>query len=409
MSLVFVIADARLAGRAGPVDIGVANGRIAEIAPHIAADSPREDAGGCLAFGGFVESHIHLDKAWILDRCPICEGTLSEAIRLTADAKAAFTVEDVYARASRVMEMAIVHGTTRMLSFVEVDPRAGFRSFEALLKVRADYAFAVDLKICAFAQEGLTNEPETADLLAGALKAGADMVGGCPYTDPDPVAHVSAIFDIAERYRVPVDFHADFDLDPERAILPEIISQTEARSYGGRVSVGHVTKLSAMAPERVVGLVGRLTDAGVAVSVLPATDLFLTGREADRLIPRGLAPAALMADRGAVVSLGSNNILNPFTPFGDGSLIRIANLFANVAQLPRDLDLAAVFDMVTANPARQLGADYGIVVGAPADVVLIDAPDPVSAVRQVSPVVAGWKRGRKSFVRERPRLLKPAV
>lgn len=409
MALDFVIGNARLVGRDGPVDIGIADGRIADIAPHIAADVPREDAGGCLAFGGFVESHIHLDKACILDRCRICDGTLAEAIRLTANAKVGFTVEDVYARAARVMEMAIVHGTTRMLSFVEVDPRAGFRSLEALLRIKADYAFAADLRLCAFAQDGLTNEPETAAMLAGALDSGADMVGGCPYTDPDPAAHVSAIFDIAERYAVPVDFHADFDLDPDRPILPEIVAQTEARGFGGRVSVGHVTKLSAMAPEKVADLTRRLKDAGIAVSVLPATDLFLTGREADRLVPRGVAPAALMAENGIVVSLASNNILNPFTPFGDGSLSRIANLFANVAQLSRDEDLEAVFDMVTVNAATQIGASYGIAVGGPADMVMVDAPDPASVVRQIAPVVVGWKGGRKSFVRERPRLLKPGI
>jgi cytosine deaminase len=409
MPLDLVIANARLADRDEPVDIGVRDGVVAEIAANIAADAPREDAAGSLAFGGFVESHIHLDKACILDRCTITDGTLAEAIALTAAAKAAFTVEDVYARAARVMEMAILHGTTHMRSFVEVDPRAGFRSFEALLRVRTDYAFAVDLQICAFAQEGLTNEPETADMLARALEAGADMVGGCPYTDPDPVAHVSATFDIAERYGVPVDFHSDFDLDPDRSILPEIISETETRAYGGRVSVGHVTKLSAMAPENVADLVRRLADAGVAVAVLPATDLFLTGRGADRLIPRGVAPAALMADQGVVVSLASNNILNPFTPFGDGSLIRVANLFANVAHLARDKDIAAVFDMVTGNAARQLGVPFGLAVGSPADVVLIDAPDPVSAVRKIAPVAAGWKRGRKSFVRERAQLLRPAT
>lgn len=409
MPLDLVIADVCLAGRAGRFDIGVKDGVIVEIAPQITADTPCERAEGCLAFGGFVESHIHLDKACILDRCTMADGTLAEAISLTAAAKAGFTVDDVYARAARVMEMAILHGTTHMRSFVEVDPRAGFRSFEALLRIRRDYAFAADLQICAFAQEGLTNEPETAAMLGEALKAGADLVGGCPYTDPDPVAHVSAIFDIAERYGVATDFHSDFDLDPERAILPEIVAQTRARGYGGRVSVGHVTKLSAMGPKRVARLVEQLEDAGVAVSVLPATDLFLTGRGVDRLIPRGLAPAALLAECGVVVALATNNILNPFTPFGDGSLIRIANLFANVAHLARDSDIAAVFDMVTVNAARQIGVRYGLAVGMPADVVLIDAPDPISAVRQAAPVVAGWKGGRKSFVRGRAQLLKPAT
>lgn len=406
MTLDLVIAGARLAGRPDAVDIGFRAGRIAEIAPSISADAPREDAGGALAFPGFVETHIHLDKACILDRCPICEGTLAEAIALTARAKAGFTVEDVHARATRAIEMAILHGTTRMRSFVEVDPRAGYRSLEALVRIKAEYAFAVDLEICAFAQEGLTNEPATAAMLCHALENGADSVGGCPYTDPDPVAHVRAIFDISARYGVAVDFHADFDLDPANSILPEIIAQTEARGMGGRVSVGHATKLSAMAPEQVATLGTRLAGAGVALTVLPATDLFLTGRDSDRLVPRGIAPAAALAVRGVITSIGSNNILNPFTPFGDASLIRVANLFANVTHLARDDDLEAVFGMITSDAARLLQAPHALEVGGVADVVLIDAPNPVAAVRGIAPVLAGWKNGRKSFERARPVLLR---
>ena len=407
MSLDLVIANARLADRPEPVDIGIGGDLIVEIAPAIDAEAPREDAGRRLVFGGFVETHIHLDKALILDRCPICEGTLSEAIALTAGAKAGFTVEDVLKRASLVVEMAILQGTTRMRSFVEVDPRAGFRSLEALLEVRRDYAWAIDMELCAFAQEGLTNEPATPPMLDRALASGATVIGGCPYTDPDPVAHVSAIFDLAEKYGVDVDFHADFDLDPEDSILPEIIAQTRARGFAGRVSTGHVTKLSAMTPTAVAEMADQLAEAGVAVTVLPATDLFLMGRDADRLVPRGIAPARELAARGVVVSLASNNILNPFTPFGDGSLNRIANLYANAAQLSRDADIAAAFGMVTSDAARLLRAPHGIEVGHAADLALIDAPDPATAVRTVAPVLAGWKRGRKSFTRERAVLHEP--
>jgi cytosine deaminase len=354
-----------------------------------------------------VESHIHLDKACILDRCAIEEGTLAEAFTTTAAAKADFTEADVYARAARVVEMAETHGTTRMRTFVEVDPRAGLRSFEAIRKVKADYAFAVDIEICAFAQEGLTNEPETAGLLDQALRAGADLVGGCPYTDPDPAAHIAAIFDLAERHAVDVDFHADFDLDPEGSALPRIVAETRARGYGGRVSLGHVTKLSAMHPEAVADMAAQLAEAGVAATVLPATDLFLLGREAERLVPRGLAPAQLLRNAGVVTSVASNNILTPFTPFGDASLGRMANLYANVAHLSRDEDMRAAFDMVTADAARLMNAPYGLTVGAAADIVLIDAPDPVAAVRQIAPALAGWKHGRKSFVRPRAELIRP--
>lgn len=402
-----IIGGARLPARPAPVDIGIAGGRVAAIAPRLEADAPREEAGGRLVFGGFVDTHIHLDKAGILGRCPICEGTLKEAIALTARAKADFTEEDIRARASRVVEKAILHGTNRMRSFVEVDPRVGFRGLEAVERVKADYAFAIDIDICAFAQEGTTQEPETLAMLKRALAAGADSVGGCPYTDIDPAAHVGAIFDIAEEAGVAVDFHADFDLSPENSILPEIARQAKARGYGGRVSVGHVTKLSAMAPEAVDETAALLAEAGVAVAVLPATELFLTGREHDRLVPRGLAPAERLRRAGVVVTVATNNVLNPFTPYGDASLMRMANLHANVAQLARDEELAAAFDMVSSAGARLLGAPHGLEVGATADIVLVDADDPASAVREVAPMLAGWKNGVKTFVRRPAELLRP--
>jgi cytosine deaminase len=163
-----------------------------------------------------------------------------------------------------------------------------------------------------------------------------------------------------------------------------------------------------MEPEEVKRLAGALAAAGIAVTILPATDLFLTGRGAGKLAPRGLAPGALLAANGVTVSLSSNNILNPFTPYGDGSLIRVANIFANVAQLASDPQIEAVYAMISTAASRQLGAPCAISAGQPADIVLVDAPDAVSAIRTVAPVLAGWKRGRQSFRRERAELLFPA-
>jgi cytosine deaminase len=398
MALDLIISNARLAGWDIPVEIGIAAGRIAEIAPVIASTAPRDDAGGALAFGGFVECHIHLDKAGILGRCPICQGTLKEAVALTAKAKASFTVADVRERATKVVEQAILHGTTRLRSFVEIDPRAGFRSFEALLEVQRDHAWAIDIALCAFAQEGLTQEMATYAMHDEALGAGAALIGGCPYTDPDPVAHVGLIFDLAEKHGTAVDFHADFDLDPANSILPEIIRQTRDRGFSGQVAVGHVTKLAAMPPAALDRLGADLAAAGITVTALPATDLFILG---------SLAPLQRLRELGVEVTLGSNNILNPFTPYGDASLLRIANLYANTAQLARDADLAAAFDMVTAAPARLLGSSPAITIGAPADIVLIDAPDAAMAVRTVAPVFAGYKRGVRTFTRPRPLLHVP--
>jgi cytosine deaminase len=407
VSLDFIIAGVHIAGVPDLVDIGIAAGRIAAIGPMISSDAPRREGLGCFACAGLVESHIHLDKAGILGRCSICEGTLAEAVRETAKAKAGFTAEDVYLRAVKVLEGAILHGTTALRTFVEIDPRAGFRSFEAVSKLKADYAWAIDIEICAFAQEGLTQEPETEGMIARALTEGADLVGGCPYTDPDPQAHISRIFDLADKYGTSADFHLDFDLNPEKSDLPFVIAETARRNYGGRVSVGHVTKLSALPPEEVQVIGRRLADAGIGLTVLPATDLFLNGRDRDHLVPRGIAPALDLRKQGVTTSIATNNVLNPFTPYGDASLIRMANLYANAAQASRDEDIEAIFSMVSDSAARLIGREYGLEVGMPADIVLFDAPSAVAAVREVRPALAGWKNGRKTFERPRGRLLRP--
>lgn len=403
-----VLRNLRLTDSPEPTDIAIRHGRIAEMGARLVCDGvPEEDCGGAFAFPGFVETHIHLDKAGILGRCNICEGTLAEAVRETAKAKAAFTEEDVYARAERVLEKAIAAGTTRMRTFVEVDPRAGLRSFEALKRLRANYAFAIDLEICAFAQEGLTNEHETVLLLEHALVNGADLVGGAPYVDPDPAGQIRMIFDLAERHGVAVDFHLDFDLDPARTNLPAVIAETVERGFQGRVSIGHVTNLSAMAPEDVLAIARSLKAAGIALTVLPATDMFLNGRAHDRLVPRGIAPAHVLAAEGVTVSIATNNVLNPFTPFGDASLIRMANFYANAAQISRDADIAATFDMVSGGAASLLGQEYALAVGALADIVLLDCSNPLEAVREIARPLKGWKRGRKSFDNGRPKIFRP--
>lgn len=403
----FVLRNARIVTGGDSIDIGVENGRIAAMAPNLGAAASERDAAGRLAFPGFVDCHIHLDKACILDRCAICEGTLAEAVRETARAKAAFTEEDVYARAAHLVERAILQGTMLLRTFVEVDPRASLRSLAAIRRIKLDYAFSIGIEICAFAQEGLTQEPETEQLLRQALADGADLVGGCPYTDPDPAEHVRRIFDLAEHFGTPVDFHADFDLDPNGSALPLIIAETERRGFAGRVSVGHATKLSALEPNAVEAMARRLAETGIAVTVLPATDLFLTGRDARRLVPRGVAPAHLLRQFGVTATIATNNVLNPFTPFGDASLIRMANLYANVAQLARDEEMEAVFAMVSADAARLMGRDHGLRIGGPADFVLLDAARPAAAVREVAAPLASWRGGHLIMERPAGRIVRP--
>jgi cytosine deaminase len=405
LAIDLVIRNARLPNDGIATDIGIEIGRIAAIAPRIVCDAPEFDAGGRLVCSGLVETHIHLDKAGIVGRCAICAGTLSEAVSETAKAKAAFTEEDVYIRASAVVEKAILQGTNRMRTFVEIDPRAGFRSFESIKRVKANFAWAINIEICAFVQEGLTNEPETEVMLELALRSGADLVGGCPYTDPEPGEHIRRIFDLAARFDARVDFHLDFDLEPSESHLPAVIAETVRRRYQGRVSVGHVTKLSATPPEELDALTVALSEAGVAVTALPATDLYLNGRDYGRLIPRGVAPIHRLAAQGVVATIATNNVMNPFTPFGDASLMRMANLYANVAQIGSPAELGRVFGMITDMALKLMGKEHvGVKVGAPADIVIFDASSGADGVATIAPAIAGWKNGRRTFFRPPPQL-----
>jgi cytosine deaminase len=402
-----IFRNTLLRSSAAPVDIGVKGGRIAAIEPQLACEAVEVDVGGRLALPGFVDTHIHLDKACLLGRCGHNHGSVSDAIRAVAGMKKDFTVEDVYARGAKVLERAIVHGTTRMRTHVEIDPRIALRGFEAVKALKRDYAWAIDLSLCVFPQEGLTNDPGSEELLVQALRDGGEAIGGCPYMDTDPNAHLERIFNLAQEFDVDVDLHLDFDLDPSWWHLDEVCRQTERRNYGGRVAIGHATKLSALPPERMKAATAQLAKSGVAVTVLPATDLYLMGREATHNVPRGLTLAHKLAGDGVLCSVATNNVLNPFTPFGDASLLRMANFYANVAHASVS-DFDTCLDLVTELPARLMNlSDYGIKVGNPADLVVLETQDSRFAIAELPDIVMGFKAGRQTFERQRPTLFGP--
>lgn len=408
MNFDHILRNVRIAGRDGPCDIGWRDGRIAAIENKLVCDALSADAGGRLAVPGFVDTHIHLDKSCILGRCNCREGTLAEAIAETAAAKKTFTEDDVYARAKRTLEKAILQGTTHMRTHVEVDPRIGLTSFSAIQRLKSDYAFAIDLQICVFPQEGMLNDPGTEELLVEACEQGADVIGGCPYTDSDPDGQIARIFDNAKRFDIDIDFHLDFDLDPSAMSLHEVCRQTVARGWDGRVAIGHVTKLSALGAAQLNEIADLLARSGVALTALPATDLFLMGREHEHSVPRGVTPVHRLIERGVNGSLATNNVLNPFTPFGDCSLIRMANFYANVAQIGRPIDMELCLSLVTERPATLMNLrDYGLAVGKAADLVVLDCEDSASAVAEIVQPLMVFKRGRMTVKRDAARLLHP--
>jgi cytosine deaminase len=377
-----VISACRLAPAGQPADIGIRRGRIAALGDLTGAPArQRLEGAGRLVVPGFVDAHVHLDKAYLLDRAPSREGTLAEAIRVTAEIKRTFTVEDVQARARRLLDRAVALGTTAMRGHVEVDPIVGLLGIEAVLPLRAEYADRLDLQLCAFAQEGILQAPGTEALLREALRAGADLVGGCPYNDTDGAAHIDRVFALAREFDCDVDFHADFADEPVHRHVEVIVDRTERHGWQGRVAIGHLTELAACDEVELARIARRLHAARVAVITLPATDLYLMGRRDTRNVRRGLTPIKRLLGAGVTVAAATNNVQNAFTPVGNADPLLLTYLLVVGAHMGAEADMAAALDMVTLAPARILGlSGHGLAVGCHADLVVLEASTLAEAV-----------------------------
>src|SRR2546423_5978064 len=404
-----ILRNGRLIGaEQQTTDVGIKDGRIADIRPNLATEGETIDLGGRLVSSGLIETPIHLDKSCIPDRCKADKGDLEEAIQEVTKAKKNFSPEDVYKRAKRTLEKSILNGTTHMRTHLEVDPGIGLRGLEGVRPLVDEYKWAIDVEICIFPQEGLLNNPGTDQLMIEALKRGGKVVDAAPYTDSSPHGQIDRIFEIAREFDIDIDMHLDFGPDPDDLDLLYVCEQTEKFRYGGRVAIGHVTKLSGAPPALFDKCAKRMADAGVALTVLPSTDLYLMGRHMDHKVMRGVTPSHKAVHHGVNCSLSTNNVLNPFTPFGDCSLVRMANIYANICQVGSAHDTRECFNMITTRSAELLNLDdYGLQVGKPADLAVLDAESPEQAVAELAPVLYAFKRGRRTVTRSPAVLHRP--
>jgi cytosine/creatinine deaminase len=379
-----LIKSARHIAGGAVADIAIDRGRIVAIEPNIPAAAARIiDAGGRAAIPGLLEPHIHLDKAFLHERHPSLTGTLEEAIKITGLLKSKQERDDVLARSRRVLDMALMAGTTALRVHPDVDTIQGLMGVETALQLKQEYRGLLDLQIVAFPQEGILQAPGTLELLDEAMRLGADVVGGCPYSErtrEDSERHIDLVFDLARKYGAPVDMHADFAgsaADPRTTMAAFIARKTLATGYRGRVTLGHVTSLAALTSEKAKPVIELLSEAGVHIVSLPATDVYLGGREDEFNPRRGLAPIRHLRAAGVNVAYSSNNIRNAFTPFGKADPLLIGNFLAHIAQMGTPESQAEVLRMCTYNAARAMGIDqdYGIAVGRRADLVILDTYD----------------------------------
>jgi cytosine deaminase len=295
-----------------------------------------------------------------------------------------------------------------MRTQVEVDPNVGLLGFEAIEQLKKDYAWAIDIQPCVFLQEGWTGVPGADENLVGCLERGAPVVGGGIRYDRDGAGQIRRVFELAKQYDIDVDFHLDGGYEVDSLDYPQVCEFTERMGWQGRVAFGHGSKYSCMPVKTQQAIGRRLGECGVSLAVLPATDLFNGGRHMEHSVLRGVTDANTLIESGANCTISTNNVLNPFTPYGDCSLTRITNLYANVVQRYGPKDLAVCFEMITGRAASAMRiADYGIAVGKAADLVVWGEDTPADVISKCALPLAGFKRGRRLFTRELPVLERP--
>jgi cytosine deaminase len=376
-------------------DLAIQHGRIRQIAPRISTPAQATlDISAKLVLPGFIESHIHPDKAFIANRTSGLRREGPSPQVLVAQLKKTFTIEDIYERARRVMLFAIRHGCTTMRAHVEIDAFAELRGVEALQRVQAEFAGVLDLQLIAFAQEGIFHDKVTQGLLREGLQMGLPVLGGCPYMDREPRRHIDWFFDTAEAAGVPLDFHADSGDDPSALTCDYIAEQTIARGMQERVTLGHLCTLDMLEPDHRARVIETIRQADIHVISLPATEMHVKGR-ADKHTWRGVTRLEELRAAGINVSISTNNIVNPFTPYGHPDLLRQALVTAMVAHLGNLDQMAWLLDLITINPARAIGLkDYGLAEGCRADLVVLDAADPAQAITEQAEKLWVFKAGR---------------
>lgn len=381
----------------GTIDLAVVNGRFADPSPDMKAERVI-DAEGRLAIPGFVEPHIHLDKVLInKDVRNNVSGTLTEAIEIIWEKKRSYTVEDIVARAGRVIESGVANGVTWIRTHVDVDTIGGLRPLEGVIAARDKYRHIVDIQIVAFPQEGILRDPGTEDLLWQAMEMGADVVGGMPFNEASPEdsrRHIEIAFEIARKFDADIDMHVDETDDPNARTLEMLAEQTIENGFEGRVTAGHTCALAAYPDDYARVVIEKVRRARLNMITNPATNLMLQGRLDSQPKRRGITRVGELLAAGLNVSFGQDCICDTFYPFGRDDPLEVALITAHAAHLSQPAEIEQLFAMPTANAAQVLRLnDYGLEPDKAADVVILDTEDAAEAIRLQVPRRWVIKRG----------------
>ncbi len=384
-------------GRTG-IDVLVAGGRIVNVSPRInAAAGKTVDAQGYLLSPPFVDAHFHMDATLSYGLPRVNQsGTLLEGIALWGELKPLLTQEAIVERALAYCDWAVAKGLLAIRSHVDVcDPR--LLAVEALLHVKEKVKPYLDLQLVAFPQDGVLRSPNAVELLKKALAMGVDVVGGIPHferTMHDGTESVRILCEIAaDRGRL-VDMHCDETDDPHSRHIETLAMQALRLGLQGRVTGSHLTSMHSMDNYYVSKLIPLIAEAGVSAVANPLINITIQGRHDTYPKRRGMTRVPELMAAGVTVAFGNDCVMDPWYSLGSGDMLEVASMGLHVAQMTSQAGMRACFDAVTVNGAKILHLEgYGIAPGNRADFVLLQARDPVEAIRLRAPRLAVFRAG----------------
>ncbi len=385
-------------GRRG-LDIGVAGGRIAAVGPRLEARAREEiDCAGLLVSPPFVDAHFHMDATLSLGLPRLNEsGTLLEGIALWGELKPQLTPEAVAERALAYCDWAVAQGLLAIRSHGDVcDPRR--LAVDALREVKRRVKPYLDLQLVAFPQDGVFRFPGAMELLAEALRRGVDVVGGIPHferTMAEGARSVRALCELAAEQGRRVDMHCDETDDPLSRHVEPLAFETQRLGLQGRVTGSHLTSMHSMDNYYASKLVALMVEAELGVVANPLINIAIQGRHDTYPKRRGMTRVPELMAAGLTVAFGHDCVMDPWYSLGSGDMLEVAGMAVHAGHMTGRDAMRRCFEAVTTNAARLLGLeDYGIAPGCHADLVLLEAADPIEAIRLRAARLAVIRRGQ---------------
>jgi cytosine/creatinine deaminase len=391
-----LVRRGRLRGRPHALqDVAVRDGRIAAVGAQSAGTAPVEiDARGGLVTESFVNPHLHLCKVYTLRmmddeaaRAYHGDGMANalSAIELAARVKTQYAEAWIIENVRRAVGLAALHGTTHVRAFADVDGKARLEGLKALLRARAEFNGVVDIQVVAFAQDGIVREPAAAELMRQAMAAGADVVGGIPWierTDADRAAHIESCFDLAREFDKDVSMLVDDAGDAGLRTLEMMAVEAVRRGWEGRVLAHHARAMALYPDAYLKQVIARMREAGLALVTDPHTG------------PLHARVRELLA-AGVNVCLGQDDISDAYYAFGRNSMLEVAFLAAHLLWMTTRPDMETLYEMITTRAALAIGMrDHELRAGAPANLVVLQAPDVLEALREHAAPVAVVSHGK---------------